>query len=567
MLFGAVAGPGAWAWLRGALYICAVDPKPPDRVVDGRYRLLDRIGRGELGVVWTAEDGLLGRAVAIKEVTPPAHLGEDECRRVQQRIMRGAHTAARLDTAFAATVYDVVAEGSTSWIVMEWFEALSLDEVLRESGPLSVAQTAAIGMALLDALRVAHAAEVLHRDVKPTNVMLTYRGAVLTDFGIAAQVGDPVPAPSGRPLGARTAPYAAPEWVRGQPAGPAADVWSVGATLYAAVEGRSPFERGGQLATMHAVLQDDPPAPRRAGPLAPLLLRLLSKDPAARPTAAQARERLGQLRDSERVVAERGAAESVAERSRDGAAGRRFALAGWVPPARGVAYLLSRRPTRVLAGGIGAAVLVAVLGAAAVTLLPDIVDAGPGSTQPRAEAAGGSRGGGDSKVGTGGTEAGERAGTQADTGSPASARPVVPAPFASAALYEFSRYLFDPNECVVPRPGAFPIAEIEPDAELVKCQDAPYSATFWCKTGAAGLAAEREVYLSRSLGGTRQPVAGAPAGRAEPVDGIQVAYNHGALNDARVLWDSPAALCGAELQASNDDLAATVEHWRAGQRA
>jgi len=545
-----------------------VDPKPPDRVVDGRYRLLDRIGRGELGVVWTAEDELFGRAVSIKEVTPPAHLGEDERRRVQQRILRGAHTAARLDTAFAATVYDVVAEGSTSWIVMERFEAPSLDEVLRESGPLSVAETTAIGMALLDALRVAHAAEVLHRDVKPTNVMLTYRGAVLTDFGIAAQNGDPVSVPAGTPLGTRSAPYAAPEWVRGQPAGPAADVWSVGATLYAAVEGCSPFERGGQLATMQAVLQDDPPAPRRAGPLAPLLLRLLSKDPAARPTAAQARKRLEQLRGSERVGAPgRGAAESVTESSHGSGAGRRLALTGWAPRARGVAYLLSRRHTQVLAGGIGVAVLVAVLGAAAVTLLPDIVDAGPGSTQPRAEAAGGSRGSGDSAGGTGGTETGERAQTKADAGSSRPARPVVPAPFASAALYEFSRYLFDPDECVVPRPGDFPIAEIEPDAELVKCQDAPYSGTFWCKTDAVGLAAEREVYLSRSLGGTRQPVTGPPAGRAEPVDGIQVAYNHGALNGARVFWDSPAARCGAELQASNGNLAATIEHWRAGQQA
>ena len=193
--------PAAWAQPRDAFYICAVDPKPPDRVVDGRYRLIQRIGRGELGVVWTAEDELLGRAVAVKQVTPPAHLGEDERRRVQQRILRGAHTAARLETAFAANVYDVVAEGSTSWIVMERFEAPSLDEVLRESGPLSVAETTAVGMALLEALRVAHAAEVLHRDVKPTNVMLTYRGAVLTDFGIAAPDGDPAPAPSGTASG------------------------------------------------------------------------------------------------------------------------------------------------------------------------------------------------------------------------------------------------------------------------------------------------------------------------------------------------------------------------------
>ncbi len=175
---------------------------------------------------------------------------------------------------------------------MELLEVPTLADVIRDSGPLGVAETIAIGESLLDALQAAHEAGVLHRDVKPANVLLTRRGAVLTDFGIARRDRDPAMTITGLVLSSPS--YLAPERARGEAAGPPADLWGLGATLYTAVEGNGPFERDDLLAALHAVVNEPVPEPERAGVLTPILLRLLSKDPTQRPTVDETRELLSQ---------------------------------------------------------------------------------------------------------------------------------------------------------------------------------------------------------------------------------------------------------------------------------
>jgi serine/threonine protein kinase len=256
-------------------------PAASARLIGGRYRLLQRIGSGGMGAVWRGDDEVLHRPVAVKEVIAPPELSAEERRLLRERTLREARAAARMTSPHVVTVYDVVDEDDRPWIVMEWLDAPTLAEAIREGGALEPAAAARIGLSLVSALRAAHAAGVLHRDVKPSNVMLTDAGAVLTDFGIASAEGDPALTTTGILIGSPS--YMPPERVQGQPATAASDLWSLGATLYSAVEGRPPFERQGQLPTLHAVVYDDPPQPVRAGPLTPLLLALLAKDPRQRP--------------------------------------------------------------------------------------------------------------------------------------------------------------------------------------------------------------------------------------------------------------------------------------------
>lgn len=246
----------------------------------GRYRLGAQIGRGGMGVVWEAVDEVLGRLVAIKEVIPPTELDEGQREQLRQRTLREAQAAARMRGTGSVTVHDVVDEDGRPWIVMERLEARTLADVVRDEGPLPPSQVAQIGRSLLDTLGAAHSAGVLHRDVKPSNVMLADRGAVLTDFGIAQVEGDSSLTTTGMLIGSPS--FMAPERARGEPATPASDLWSLGATLYAAVEGRAPYERDTQLATLHAVVNDDPPPMDRAGALEPAL-SALDKDPSRRP--------------------------------------------------------------------------------------------------------------------------------------------------------------------------------------------------------------------------------------------------------------------------------------------
>ncbi|MFC5752568.1 protein kinase domain-containing protein [Actinomadura rugatobispora] len=250
------------------------------QVIAARYELVELLGRGGMGAVWRARDRTLDREVAIKEVSLPRGLDEAAVGRVYARTFREARSAARLDHPGIVTVHDVIEEDGRPWIVMRLVRAPALDRVLGRDGPLPPGRVAAIGLDLLDALRAAHAAGVVHRDVKPGNVLLPHGRAVLTDFGIATMAGDETLTQAGAIVGSPA--YLAPEQARYQKATPASDLWSLGGTLYAAVEGRPPFRRPDMWGVMAAVLSDEPDALRLAGPLTPVLNGLLRKDPEQR---------------------------------------------------------------------------------------------------------------------------------------------------------------------------------------------------------------------------------------------------------------------------------------------
>jgi serine/threonine protein kinase len=256
-------------------------PQGTGRLVGGRYRLAERIGAGGMGTVWRAVDELVGREVAVKEPRLPG-----DPARAYARLQREARAAARVEHPSAVAVHDVVVEDGLPWIVMELVRGESLHEVLAR-GPLPPAEAARIGLAVLGALRAAHAKGIVHRDVKPANVLLGPHGrVVLTDFGIAQVKGEESLTVTGEFVGSLEG--IAPERMSGDEAGPASDLWSLGVLLYAAVEGWSPFRRTTLESTLAAILSFDPPAPERAGALAPLIAALLTKDPAGRPDAARA---------------------------------------------------------------------------------------------------------------------------------------------------------------------------------------------------------------------------------------------------------------------------------------
>jgi eukaryotic-like serine/threonine-protein kinase len=259
------------------------------RVVAARYELLDLVGHGAMGTVWRARDLRLDREVAIKEVRLPGPMTAHDRSVLRERSLREARVAARLTHPGVVTVHDVIEADGSPWIIMELVPSRSLARVLAEDGPLWPARAAAMGMTLLEALGSAHAAGVVHRDVKPGNILVTSEGrVVLTDFGIATLHGDPGLTQAGMVMG--TPGFCAPERIRGQPATPASDLWSLGATLYAAVEGRGPFEgQGSAMAVLASIVHGDPPPATRAGPLEPVILALMRRDPAARLDAAGAR--------------------------------------------------------------------------------------------------------------------------------------------------------------------------------------------------------------------------------------------------------------------------------------
>ncbi|MEU4224494.1 serine/threonine-protein kinase [Nonomuraea sp. NPDC026600] len=261
-----------------------------ERQVSNRYRLIEPLGEGGMGVVWRAYDELLDRTVAIKEVRYTG-VGDDKRAELNRRTIREARAAGRLDHPSVIVIHDVVEEDGRPWIVMQLIRSRSLAEVIRDHGPLPVAQTAVIGGRVLDALRAAHATGVLHRDVKPENVLLADDGrVVLTDFGIASLEAEAGLTATGGLVG--TPAYMPPERLNGEPARPESDLWSLGATLYAAVEGMPPFKRDSWAATVAAVLRDLPGQPVRAGVLGPVIMGLLQRDPAARMSADEAAHRL-----------------------------------------------------------------------------------------------------------------------------------------------------------------------------------------------------------------------------------------------------------------------------------
>ncbi|KAF0648638.1 MULTISPECIES: serine/threonine-protein kinase [Streptomyces] len=289
----------------------AKKPVPPHvttegRLLAGRYRLGAVLGRGGMGTVWRAVDETLGRTVAVKELRFPNAIDEDEKRRLITRTLREAKAIARIRNNNAVTVYDVVDEDDRPWIVMELVEGRSLAEVIREDGTLTPHRAAEVGLAILDVLRSAHRQGILHRDVKPSNVLIEDDGrVVLTDFGIAQVEGDPSITSTGMLVGAPS--YISPERARGQRPGPAADMWSLGGLLYAAVEGHPPYDKGSAIATLTAVMTEQLDPPKNAGPLDKVIYGLLAKDPAQRLDDAGARALLnGVLRQTAATAAPAG---------------------------------------------------------------------------------------------------------------------------------------------------------------------------------------------------------------------------------------------------------------------
>ena len=258
------------------------------RVVAGRYALLSELGRGGMGVVWRAQDQVIGRQVAIKELRLP---DAESAAVFSERALREVRTGGRLNDPAVVTVYDVVTDGGTTFIVMELVDAPTLADLVRQRGPLPAPQVALIGERVLSALQAAHAAGIVHRDVKPANIMVLADGRVkLTDFGIAHAIDDPRLTTTGMIVGSPA--FMAPERVQGREAMPESDLWSLGTALFFAVEGTVAFERSTTAATLHAIMTEVPYLTRGQGPLAAAILGLLVAQPEARLTAVQAQNLL-----------------------------------------------------------------------------------------------------------------------------------------------------------------------------------------------------------------------------------------------------------------------------------
>jgi serine/threonine protein kinase/Tol biopolymer transport system component len=251
-----------------------------------RYRLVQVIGVGGMGRVWLGRDEVIGREVAVKELLLPVGLDPRQRSLLCQRAMREAQLAGQLNHPGIVTVHDVVEYNGTPMIVMEYVRGGSLSDAVKAQGALPPDQVAYIATSMLSALRVAHQAGIVHRDLKPANVLLSGDRVVITDFGIARLTGDVPLTTDGSIVG--TPAYMAPEQGTGAPITPATDMWSLGATLYAAVEGRPPYQGQDFMTTLSMLLTQDPPPPQRAGHLASLLGALLRKNPAERASVDQA---------------------------------------------------------------------------------------------------------------------------------------------------------------------------------------------------------------------------------------------------------------------------------------
>ena len=262
---------------------------PPVTSIADRYELISELGRGGMGVVWRAKDARLGREIALKEVKLPHGMASDDRDVLRERVLREAKTAASLGHPGAVMVFDVIDEDDRIYIAMELLDAPSLADLVTRDGPLTHEQTARIALDLLDVLEAAHQRGIVHRDVKPANVMVMSDGrAKLADFGIAAVTDDPKLTASGYILGSPA--YMAPEQAEGKRSQPATDLWGLGVTLYFALVGRSPFGKSQPIATLRSVIGDEVEPPE--GPLGGVIADLLSKDPSDRPDPAALRPRL-----------------------------------------------------------------------------------------------------------------------------------------------------------------------------------------------------------------------------------------------------------------------------------
>src|SRR3984885_1081464 len=266
-----------------------MESEVPGRLIAGRYRLGTVVGRGGMGIVWHARDEVLGRDVAVKELAGLRHFSARERDVARRHAVREARATARLSHRNVVQVFDILEEDGCPWIVMELITPRSLRDLIHEEGPLSPARAARLGLEILAALRAAHRLGVVHRDVKPANILMAPDRAVLVDFGIA-QAAESLADVTTASMVIGSPAYIAPERARGGTCGPPADLWGLGASLYAAVEGSGPFERGGgAMASLTAVVADEPEPAPHAGPLLwPVISGLLRKDPDERLDAAEA---------------------------------------------------------------------------------------------------------------------------------------------------------------------------------------------------------------------------------------------------------------------------------------
>jgi hypothetical protein len=339
-----------------------------ERILAGRYWLGAVIGRGGMGAVWRARDELLNRDVAIKEIVWPDLMDPGERETARRRAVREAQMAARLSHPNVVGVYDILEEDGRPCIVMELVPFRSLRDVLAEDGPMSPPEAARVGLGVLAALSAVHEAGVVHRDVKPANILLGPENrVVLADFGIAKAADSPALTASGVLLGSPS--YLAPERARGDRADAASDLWALGASLYAAVESRPPFERDSVIASLTAVVAEEPEPAPRAGPLWPVIQGLLGKDPAARLDTAGAERMLRRIASADPaeaappvgaapLVPPAGAAEATAateavgQGRRSESRGRKVpvialaAVAAIAVVAAGIAMALGRHPDR-----------------------------------------------------------------------------------------------------------------------------------------------------------------------------------------------------------------------------
>ncbi|MGW7540719.1 serine/threonine-protein kinase [Streptomyces sp. NPDC054770] len=345
------------------------------RLIAGRYRLEARLGRGGMGVVWRATDQLLGRQVAVKELTVDDSRSDDDARLRRERTLREAQAVAQLHHPHIIVVHDVVEDGGRPYIVMELIEGGSLADRISRSGPVDVGEAARIGIALLSAVRAAHGAGVLHRDIKPANVLVEAATGrvVLTDFGIAQVAGATTLTETGSFVGSPE--YTAPERMSGSRSGPAADLWSLGALLCAALSGESPFRRDSLGGILHAVVSDEIRPPAQAEPLLPVVRGLLERDPERRLGAAEAELMLrgfletGTVADA--ATAQDAGAASYTPTQRD---------VPW-PPAPAPEPAAPPRPTSTR-GVLVAALLVAAMAGAGVSAATLLFNGGGSGTAP-----------------------------------------------------------------------------------------------------------------------------------------------------------------------------------------
>ncbi|MFI6926586.1 serine/threonine-protein kinase [Nonomuraea spiralis] len=272
-------------------------PEQQTRLLAERYELMSPLGRGTMGTVWRARDRALGREVAVKEIRQDPGLTEEQRTELRERMVREGRLASRINHPSVAAIHDVLIQDDSPWIIMELIEARSLEQVIEEEGPLPPRLVAEIGVDLLGALRAAHSQGITHRDVKPGNVLITESGrVVLTDFGIAKAEGDSRLTKTGMVIGSPG--YTAPERARGEYTGPESDIWSLGATLYFAVEGRPAYERATIAETLAALLSESADPPTQAGQLRPVLNGLLNKDYRQRLSAAKAETLMRMVADT-----------------------------------------------------------------------------------------------------------------------------------------------------------------------------------------------------------------------------------------------------------------------------